>query len=105
MAAAEKDPNSTLHYFRKLVQLRKDKKDILVYGKYTLLDKENPNVYSYTRESNGKKMLILLNFKTENAAAHTGLDLSKARVIVDNYPAPSATEELRPYEARILELD
>ncbi len=105
VAAAEKDPNSTLHYVRKLVQLRKDKKDILVYGKYTLLDKENPNVYSYTRESNGKKMLILLNFKTENAAAHTGLDLSKARVILDNYPAPSAGEELRPYEARILELD
>jgi oligo-1,6-glucosidase len=26
-----------------------------VYGKYTLLDKNNPNVYAYTREGEGEK--------------------------------------------------
>ena len=62
VAAEEKDANSPLQYFRKIVRLRKDNKDILVYGKYTLLDKDNPEVYAYTREANGEKVLVLLSF-------------------------------------------
>jgi len=62
VAAEEKDANSPLQYFRKILKMRKDNKDILVYGKYTLLDKENPEVYAYTREANGEKVLVLLSF-------------------------------------------
>ena len=103
-AAAEKDSNSTLHYFRKIVQLRKDNL-VLVYGKYTLLDKDNPAVYAYTREGYGKKMLILLNFKSYPASAKTGIDLSHAKPLLGNYPDPSKDGSLRPYEAVIYELN
>lgn len=104
VAAEEKDPNSPLQYFRKLVQLRKDNKDVLVYGKYTLLDKDNPSVYAYTREGGGKKFLVLLNFKSVPASANTGLDLSKAKVLLGNYPAPSSNGQLQAYEAVVLEI-
>src|SRR4029079_3485041 len=46
VAAQEKDPSSCLNYFRKMVKLRKENL-ALVYGKYALLDKNNPNVYAY----------------------------------------------------------
>lgn len=59
----EKDPNSVLNYFKKMVKLRKDQKDVLVYGKYTLLDKDNPDVYAFTREDGNKKVLVLLSFR------------------------------------------
>src|SRR6202000_3220826 len=36
-----KDSNSILNYFKKAIQLRKANLT-LVYGKYTLLDRENP---------------------------------------------------------------
>jgi oligo-1,6-glucosidase len=101
--AQEKDPNSVLNYFRKAVQLRKDNL-VLVYGQYTLLDKDNPDVYAYTREGDGKKMLILLNFRTRPATAATGIDLSHARLLLDNYPDPPGGDSLRPYEARVYEL-
>jgi oligo-1,6-glucosidase len=101
--AQDKDPNSVLNYFRKMVKLRKDNL-VLVYGKYTLLDKDNPNVYAYTRELDGKKLLVLLNFSDKNASANTGINISKAKVLINNYPTPSKTGELRPYEAKILEL-
>jgi oligo-1,6-glucosidase len=103
-AAAEKDSNSTLHYFRKIVQFRKDNL-VLVYGKYTLLDKDNPAVYAYTREGYGKKMLILLNFKSYPASAKTGIDLSHAKPLLGNYPDPSKDGSLRPYEAVVYELN
>lgn len=102
-AAQEKDPNSILNYFRKMVQLRKGE-PTLVYGQYTLLDADNPAVYSYTRELNGKKILVMLNFKEKEATANTGLDLSKAKLMIGNYPNPSLDGHLKPYEAVVLEL-
>ena len=103
MAAQEKDPHSILNYFRQIVRLRKDNL-VLVYGKYTLVDKDNPDVYAYTREGYGKKMLILLNFRSHPAAANTGIDLSNARLLLDNCPAPPGGDGLRPYEARVYEV-
>jgi oligo-1,6-glucosidase len=62
-AAQEKDPNSVLNYFRKMVQLHKDN-SVLVYGMYTLLDEDNPDIYAY-RELEGRKLLVLLNFSSK----------------------------------------
>jgi len=101
--AEEKDPNSILNYFKKMVRLRKTT-PALIYGRYELLDKENPSVYCYTREWNGKKILVLLNFKAQAAKANTGLDLNKARILIGNYTNPSLTGTLRPYEAVVLEI-
>ena len=101
--AEDKDPNSCLNYFKKVVKLRKEN-PVLVYGKYDLLDKNNPNVYAYTREYNGKKLLILLNFKNKAAAVNTGVDLSKAKVLLGNYPEPAQDAKLRPYEAVVYQL-
>jgi oligo-1,6-glucosidase len=103
VAAEEKDPNSCLNYFRKLVNLRKSN-SVLIYGRYTLLDKDNPDVYAYTRELDGKKILVLLNFKDKAASAATGLDLSEAKVLLENYATPpSPNAALRPYEAVVYE--
>jgi oligo-1,6-glucosidase len=103
VAAEEKDPNSPLNYFRKVVKLRKDNL-VFVYGKYTLLDKDNPDVYAYTREMDGKKMLVLLNFKNKPAKANVGIDLKNARLLLCNYPLSVKSYSLRPYEAVIYEL-
>ncbi|MBS1668852.1 MAG: alpha-glucosidase [Bacteroidetes bacterium] len=103
VAAEEKDPNSCLHYFRRMVKLRKSNL-VLVYGKYQLLDKENPNVYAYTRELNGKKLLVLLNFSSKPASVNTGIDISKAKLLIYNYSSPSTNATLQPYEAAVYEL-
>ncbi len=103
--AQEKDPNSVLNYFRKLVQIRKEE-PTLIYGKYTLLDKENPNVFAYSRELNGKKMLILLNFSEKTASFNLGMSLNKSTIVLDNYSNTKKIKHdtLRPYEAAIIEL-
>ncbi|HLI92884.1 MAG TPA: alpha-glucosidase [Puia sp.] len=102
-AAEEKDPQSVLNYFRRAVALRKNN-PALVYGRYTLLDPDNPDVYAYTREGLGKKMLILLNFRKHPALANTGISLDGARLVLNNYPTAPAGDSLRPYEARVYEL-
>lgn len=103
VAAQEKDENSCLNYFRKMIRLRKDN-DILVYGKYTLLDKTNPDVFAYTRELNGEKLLVLLNFSDKTTSINTGVDVSKGRILINNYSTPSVGGTLKPYEAVIYQL-
>jgi oligo-1,6-glucosidase len=63
----EADPFSILHYFRRLVQLRNERK-VLVYGKYTLYDEAHEQVYCYTRSREQEGILVLLNFSDKPAA-------------------------------------
>ncbi|MBX9732536.1 MAG: alpha-glucosidase [Chitinophagaceae bacterium] len=102
-AIQDKDPNSVLSYFRKIVTIRKSN-PILVHGKYTLLDKENPTVYAYTREWEGKKWLILLNFSTTESSVKIGYNYRTKKQIINNYNVVTTSEKLRPYEAVVYEL-
>jgi oligo-1,6-glucosidase len=108
-AAQEKDPNSCLNYFRNLVKLRKAN-PALVYGKYTLLDKNNPAVYAYTREEAGRKLLIVLNFSKTSSEANLGINVVNAKLLLNNYkdaPVNNISQSvirLRPYEAVIYQL-
>jgi oligo-1,6-glucosidase len=101
----EKDPNSCLHYFRNLVRLRKNN-PVLVYGRYQLLDKNNPNVYAYTREGDGMKFLILLNFSAAKTQTHIGIPISAAKLLLSNDQRMQSGSilELNPYEACIYQL-
>ncbi|TWJ00908.1 oligo-1,6-glucosidase [Mucilaginibacter frigoritolerans] len=104
VAAEEKDKNSCLNYFRKLTKLRKENL-VLVYGKYTLLDKDNPKVYAYTRELDGKKLLIVLNFTSTVAEVKTGYDLSTAKLVLSNYEGSiSDKSKLLPYQAVVYQI-
>jgi oligo-1,6-glucosidase len=100
----ENDPNSVLNYFRKMVSLRKSEQ-ILVYGKYTIIDENNPSIYAFIRESEEKTFLVLLNFTSETAKVDLGnLTLENAKILISNYLDPTISNELRPYEAIIIEI-
>jgi oligo-1,6-glucosidase len=109
VAMEEKDAGSCLNYFRRLVRLRKEY-PVLVYGKYRLLDHNNPHVYAYTRSMDGRQLLILLNFSSSVAPVQTGLTEQKATPLLCNYPGTKAVVmhrgilKLRPCEALVLEL-
>lgn len=104
--AQEKDANSCLNYFRKLITLRKIT-PTLIYGKYTLLDKDNPKVFAYTREMRKQKILVLLNFSKDDASPGIDIKIDKAKVLISNYSdAPLQNDRiiLRPYEAVVYEV-
>lgn len=101
----ENNPKSVLNYFRRLVQIRKTT-PALVYGNYTLLDEENPDIYAYTRELNGNKIVVLLNFTANLTNFNLDFKFGKHKVILDNYEdcKEVKSNSLRPYEAIIIEL-
>lgn len=107
VATEDADPNSCLNYFRKVVKLRKEN-PVLVYGKYQLIDKENPYVYAYTRTLDKKKSLVILNFTTEkqNWKLPAGIELTN-KVLINNYGLfqPEETSlNLLPFQAVVVQL-
>lgn len=111
VAAQEKDPDSVLRYFRRMVAFRKAN-PALVYGSYTLLDETNPQTYAYLREGAGQRLLVALNFSRRPACAVPGISLEEAEPVMGNYAdfgslPDSGTEQgipLRPFEAVVFRL-
>ena len=104
VAREEKDPDSVLNYFRRMVAFRKANPEF-VYGTYTLIEATHPQVYAYLRESDERKFLIALNFSPKPASIRPQMNLEGAEALMDNYndhPAWDKTLLLRPYEALIV---
>ncbi|MBC6605875.1 alpha-glucosidase [Hymenobacter sp. BT188] len=106
VAAQEKDPNSVLNYFRRATAMRRQHK-VLVYGRYQLLDAANPHIYAYTRTLNQERVLVLLNFSSDqrNWTLPDTIKLG-GQPWLNNYPtfAPAATLALLPWQALVLPL-
>ncbi|MGV2966294.1 glycoside hydrolase family 13 protein [Paenibacillus sp. AGC30] len=95
------DPESIFHYYRKLIQLRKDH-EVIVYGDYKLIFPENPDVFAYTRTLNGTTILVLCNFKGYTTELPLQEQLTGShQLLIANYTGELSESELRPYEARM----
>ena len=104
--AEEKDPNSCLNYFRKMVELRM-KNPVLVYGDYKLLFPDHEQVYAYTRELEAQKMLVLLNFSEQSANIELPENFSLNNLLINNLEdldREGSQIKLEAYQAVIFDL-
>lgn len=100
-AAQEKEENSPLNYFRRMIKFRKEN-EVLIYGNSEYYDLENENVFAYKREFESRKLFVLINFKETEATANVPFDLNSAKYLFGNYESFNGT--LKPYQAVILEM-
>lgn len=95
------NPESIFHYYRKLIQLRKDH-EVIVYGDYELIFPENPDVFAYTRTLNGTTILVVCNFEGDTTELSLQEHLTKSnQLLISNYAGELSEGILRPYEARM----
>ncbi|WP_456274625.1 glycoside hydrolase family 13 protein [Bacillus sp. AK031] len=100
------DPNSVFHYYRRLIELRKEN-PIMVYGRYNLLMPDHKEIYAYTREYEGKKLVVMLNFSSNTPVFQLpeGIDADNQEILISNYEVDGTDKiervELRPWEARV----
>jgi glycosidase len=97
------DENSVFHHYRKLIEIRKNS-DTIIYGSYRLLCPQDENIYAYTRELNGEKILVLCNFYNKESNFIFEEDYNTVDILLSNYDESSerlTNLTLRPYEAII----
>jgi oligo-1,6-glucosidase len=107
--AALADPNSVFHYYKKLIQLRKQH-DIIVYGTYDLILEDDPYIYAYTRTLGNEKLIVITNFSEHTPVFRLPDDITynTKELLISNYDVDEAEElkeiRLRPWEARVYKI-
>ena len=98
-AAEEKDANSVLAYYKKLIRLRTEH-PLLLRGKYEELLKDSEQIYAFARTEGNRRTVTAVNFTTEQAALPA--ELLRGTRLIGNY-ADAPLYALRPLEAIVYE--
>ncbi|MBW3113058.1 MULTISPECIES: glycoside hydrolase family 13 protein [Bacillaceae] len=103
--AQEKDENSILNFYKKMIQLKKQE-DVFTYGIYDLLLEKDKQIYAYTRTGEDTSMIVITNLSTKEAVCDLDeLKISSSDLLLNNYDVDSheelSTFILKPYEARV----
>lgn len=95
------DKDSIFYHYKKLIDIRKHN-DTIIYGDYKLLLPEDKNVFAYSRELNGDKIVVVCNFYNKEVNLNFNEDFNNAEILLSNYKDSSILMKdlkLRPYEA------
>ncbi|HYK73758.1 MAG TPA: alpha-glucosidase [Pseudoneobacillus sp.] len=100
------DPNSVFHYYKNLIQLRKQN-PIMVYGSYDLILPNHEQIYAYVRKYEGQTMVVILNFSADRPVFELPgeIQFTEKQLFIHNYEVDETAAidriELKPYEARV----
>lgn len=104
----EKDDNSVLQYYRRLVALRKSPayKEVFTYGTFSPAFENTESVMSYYRVTAGKRILVAANFGAETVSLTLAYNIS--HILLSNFgveePDPSSHDlKLESCEVIVLE--
>lgn len=97
----EKDPNSILNYYRKIIAFRKAN-TTLIYGSYQDLAPDHPHLYIYLREDEKTRFMVVHNLS--DSTINWAPQDSKYKMVIGNY---EKTQEglLHPWESQVYRLD
>ncbi|KAL1607123.1 hypothetical protein SLS59_002827 [Nothophoma quercina] len=98
-AKQEADPGSVLNFYKQLLRLRKEHKDVFVYGAFELLDPGSKEMFVYRKRYEGKVAVVVLNFTTEVQTLPEG-NVRGMEMLVSSHGKDDGVE-LQPLEGRL----
>lgn len=104
VAAEEADPDSILHYYRKLVSLRKQYA-VIREGSIRFLYREHPEILAYRRSVKDQELLVVNHLTGKELVLPKPLSTAGYERLLGNYPQERLGETLdtlRPYESLVL---
>ncbi|MGW7828421.1 glycoside hydrolase family 13 protein [Staphylococcus xylosus] len=102
VADQQQDPNSILNFYKSLITLKKSD-DIYTYGTFDLVDKNNEQVFAYTRTLNNKKVLIVANLTNQTATFKYDNSINQDNILLHNYKNEAIDiNAMKPFEAFVL---
>ena len=104
------DATSVFNFWHRVLQLRRQHKDIFIYGRFEMVVHDHPSIICYQRICDDGEATVILNFIDDEqewspppsvvAACRNG------REILANYPIARDMGcrrlQLRPFEARVI---
>ncbi|MEX6168664.1 alpha-glucosidase [Staphylococcus haemolyticus] len=97
------DEHSVLNFYKKLIQLKKSH-EIYTYGQFDLIDAENENVFAYTRQLEGKTVVVAGNLTDKQSSLTLPFDIDENAIKLHNYNSQLDSKSLKPFEAFVVEI-
>lgn len=97
------DEHSVLNFYKKLIQLKKSH-EIYTYGQFDLIDAENENVFAYTRQLEGKTVVVAGNLTDKQSSLTLPFDIDEDAIKLHNYNSQLDATSLKPFEAFVAEI-
>jgi oligo-1,6-glucosidase len=101
--AALADPDSVLHHYRRLIELRHTEPAV-AHGDFTMILADHDRVYAFCRRLDGVELFVVGNFSAETAEVAEVAGWDDAEVLLGNWPLPQKRDAhvtLQPWEARV----
>ena len=104
----EKDPNSVLNYYKRLIRLRKDSewKEVFVYGNFLPMYEKDEQIFAYARKAGENTAVVLANFGEKEMVVE--LDKKIRKVLLSNQDKMAGIDEnkviLKPCEVVVVSI-
>lgn len=97
------DKTSVLGFWKKMLSVRKEWKDLLVHGQYDDLDIENEDFYTFSKTYNGKKAVVVCNFtdKEQSLEFPASVSNEKMKLLISSVESDAVDGKLKAWEGRI----
>ncbi|WP_066889341.1 alpha-glucosidase [Clostridium nigeriense] len=100
--------DSILNFYKKMIKIRKEN-EALIYGEYKLILEDDESIYSYIREFDNKRFIIMTNLTGKHVEFKYEKELLKyEKLLLSNYKVEAHSDItnvlLKPYEARLYKL-
>lgn len=95
----EEDPDSVLSFWKMLLRLRREYRELFIHGAFEMVDYDNQEVFSFVKSRGEHRALVVLNFTQTEQTFYQRDVAAGVQLLASNYSA--ASEALQPYEGRI----
>jgi oligo-1,6-glucosidase len=89
-----------LMFWKRMLKLRKEHADVLVRGNFEVHDYENLATFTYVKEKDGKKVLVILNFTDEEQPIDIPKTMKDDKLELLIGAVEKLADKLAPWEGR-----
>ena len=100
--AEEKDPNSVLNFYKKVIKVRNENKETAIYGEFKMMYNSDNHILAYKKIAEKDELFVVVNLSKKTLSdrkVDKEIQKGKYKLILANMEATKGS--IKPYEARV----
>ena len=100
--AEEKDPNSVLNFYKKVIKVRNENKETAIYGEFKTMYNSDNHILAYKKITEKDELFVVVNLSKKTLSdrkVDKEIQKGKYKLILANMESTKGS--IKPYEARV----
>ena len=100
--AEEKDPNSVLNFYKKVIKVRNENKETAIYGEFKMMYNSDNHILAYKKIAEKEELFVVVNLSKKTLSdrkVDKEIQKGKYKLILANMESTKGS--IKPYEARV----